>query len=154
MENVAGIFVMLSTFMLNVFRTGRDRSLRFSVLSNNLLPKELFRLKKKVRRATVIGEDNAIGVLAAVAYNPHWAREQIQMNPNFFRSVLFFDESPFTNHGAVNRHNMHQPHWLRQVEHQRPWSVNVWCGIIGDKLIIEGNLNGEMYQDFLNLRSY
>ncbi|RZB39426.1 hypothetical protein BDFB_010486 [Asbolus verrucosus] len=37
---------MLSTFMLNVFRTGRDRSLRFSVLSNSLLPKELIRLKK------------------------------------------------------------------------------------------------------------
>lgn len=36
-----------------------------------------------------------------------WAREQIQQNPNFCRYVLFSDESSFTNHGTVNRHNMH-----------------------------------------------
>lgn len=38
------------------------------------------------------------------------------------------------------------PRRLREVEHQRPWSVNVWCGIIGDKIIgslfINGTLNG------------
>lgn len=87
-----------------------------------------------------------------------WAVQQIQVNPNFFANVLFSDESTFTNHGAVNRHNMHywsvqNPHWLRQVERQRPWSINVWCGIIGNKLIgpyfIEGTLNGLKYRDFL-----
>lgn len=87
-----------------------------------------------------------------------WARNQLQQYPNFFRYVLFSDESSFTNHGNINRHNMHywsveNPHWLRQVEYQRPWSVNVWCGIIGSKLIgphiIEGNLNGEKYRDIL-----
>jgi len=51
-----------------------------------------------------------------------WALQQIQGNPNFFYRVLFSDESSFTNHGTVNRHNMHywsveNPHWLRQVEH-------------------------------------
>lgn len=74
----------------------------------------------------------------------------MQTNLNFIVNVLFSDESTFTNHGGVNRHNMHywsveNPHWLRQVEHQCPWSVNVWCAIIGNKLIgpyfIEGNLN-------------
>lgn len=86
-----------------------------------------------------------------------WALEQIQRNPDFFRWVLFSDESTFTNHDDVNRHNMHywsleNPHWLRQVEQQRPWSVNV-CGIFGDKLIgpyfIEGTLNGEQYRNIL-----
>ncbi|EFN82703.1 hypothetical protein EAI_17618, partial [Harpegnathos saltator] len=98
--------------------------------------------KKRIRRKTVTGEDNAIAVLAAVAYNPYvstreiardcgvsqssvwrilkhrkyhpyhvslhqdlhgvdfenrltfcqWAWEQIQMNRNFFRWVLFSDE--------------------------------------------------------------
>lgn len=164
---------------------------------------------KRTRRATVTGEDNEIGVLAAVAHNPHvssraisrdsgisqrsvlrilhrhkfhpyhvslhqelhgddfvnrmtfcqWAREKIQEDENFFRRVLFSDESGFTNHGQVNRHNMHfwsvhNPRWLREVEHQRPWSVNVWCGIIGDKLIgpyfFDGTLNGQMYRDFLD----
>lgn len=87
-----------------------------------------------------------------------WAVQQIQRNPNFFANVLFSDESTFTNHGSVNRHNMHywsvdNPHWLRQVEHQRPWSVNVWCGILGNKLIgpyfIDGTLNGIKYRNFL-----
>lgn len=87
-----------------------------------------------------------------------WARQQIRLDPHFFAKVLFSDESSFTNHGTVNRHNMHywsieNPHWLREVEHQRQWSVNVWCGIVGDKLVgpyfIEGNLNGEKYRDFL-----
>lgn len=59
-----------------------------------------------------------------------WAQDRIRNNNNFFLSVLFSDECTFTNHGEVNRHNMHywsieNPHWLRQVEHQRPWSVNV-----------------------------
>lgn len=87
-----------------------------------------------------------------------WALQQMQTNPNFIAYVLFSDESTFTNYGDVNRHNMHywsleNPHWLRQVEHQRPWSVNVWCGIIGNKLIgpyfIEGNSNGIKYRNFL-----
>jgi len=60
----------------------------------------------------------------------HWAVHQIQANQNFFARVLFSDESTFTNHGEVNRHNMHywseeNPHWIREVNHQRPWSVNV-----------------------------
>lgn len=36
-----------------------------------------------------------------------WARNQIHINRNFFLCVLFSDESKFTNHGDVNRHNMH-----------------------------------------------
>nr|WP_253308897.1 DUF4817 domain-containing protein [Rickettsia endosymbiont of Ceutorhynchus assimilis] len=88
-----------------------------------------------------------------------WARERTDLDEHFFRNVLFSDESGFTNHGQVNRHNMHywsieNPRWLREVEHQRPWSVNVWCGIIGDKLIgpyfIEGTLDGPKYRRFLS----
>lgn len=87
-----------------------------------------------------------------------WALQKIHENRIFFRHVLFSDESTFTNHGEINRHNMHywsvdNPHWIRQVERQRPWSVNVWCGIIGDKLIgpvfINGTLNGEKYRDLI-----
>lgn len=53
------------------------------------------------------------------------------MKIHFFHQVLFSNESTFTNHDEVNRHNMHywsvnKPHWIRQVECQRPWSVNVW----------------------------
>lgn len=58
--------------------------------------------------------------------------------------------------------SVENPHWLRELEHQRPWSINVWCGLIGNKLIenikinkligpyfIDGNLNGIKYRNFL-----
>ncbi|KAJ8879117.1 hypothetical protein PR048_019723 [Dryococelus australis] len=48
----------------------------------------------------------------------------------------------------------YNPRWLRQVEHQRHWSVNVWCGIVRDFVIgpyfIEGTLIGDKYACFLS----
>jgi hypothetical protein len=59
----------------------------------------------------------------------------------------------------VSTRNVHywaaeNPRWLRQVEeHQRQWSVNVWYGVIENRIIcpyfIEGNLNGERYAALL-----
>ena len=51
-------------------------------------------------------------------------------NDNFLSNALFSDEASFINTGEINRHNMHywsveNPRWLREVEHQRPWRVNV-----------------------------
>lgn len=88
----------------------------------------------------------------------NWARQKYQEDPLFFNSVMFSDESTFTNTGHVNRHNMHywaetNPHWMRAVPHQHPWSLNVWCGIVGDHLVgphfFEGHLNGPMYAEFI-----
>ena len=65
--------------------------------------------------------------------------------------ILFTDDASFTNYWNVNVYNMHfwaveNPHWLRQVQHQRQWSVNVWCGIVGHLIVspyfIDGILNG------------
>ncbi|XP_025163792.1 uncharacterized protein LOC112590689 [Harpegnathos saltator] len=60
-----------------------------------------------------------------------------------------FDESIFTNHGGVNRHNMHywsveNPHWLRQVEHQRPWNYHHYLMMLPwtfDKCLLTGNIS-------------
>jgi len=42
---------------------------------------------------------------------------------------------------------------MRTVPFQRPWSLNVWCGIVGNYIIgphfFEESLNGEIYIDFL-----
>jgi hypothetical protein len=61
--------------------------------------------------------------------------------------------------GKVNTRNVHywaaeNLRWLRQVEeHQRQWSVNIWYGVNGNRIIgpyfIEGNLNDEIYAAFL-----
>ena len=80
------------------------------------------------------------------------------LSRNLLFRVLFSDESSFTNHGTVNWHNMRywrveNLHWLREVEHQRSWSLNVGCEIIGNQLIgpyfIDGNLNSDKYRNFL-----
>lgn len=86
-----------------------------------------------------------------------FALQQLKDDP-FFKRVLFTDEATFTNHGNVNLRNMHywaleNPHWIRQVQHQKPWSVNVWCGIVGNFIVgpyfIPDMLNGIMYEHFL-----
>ena len=45
------------------------------------------------------------------------------------------------------------PHWIRLVQHQRQWSVTVWCGIVGHHIagpyFIDGILNGRKYRRFL-----
>ena len=86
-----------------------------------------------------------------------WALVQIENGT--FSNILFSDEATFTNHADVNRHNMHywsveNPRWLREVENQRQWSVNVWCGILGLRVIgpyfIDGKLTGQKYRTFLD----
>jgi len=63
----------------------------------------------------------------------------VHINNEFFSLILFTDEASFINYDLANLHNMHywldeNPHWLREVDRQRQWSVNEWCGIIDDKL--------------------
>lgn len=87
-----------------------------------------------------------------------WLRAQIEVNPNFLRCIMYSDEATFRSNGAVNRHNMHyyateNPHWVREVQHQNHWSVNVWCGIFHNRIIgpyfFNEPLNGPTYLLFL-----
>lgn len=87
-----------------------------------------------------------------------WGLRQLQIDNTFLNKILFTDEATFTNHGQVNIHNMHywseeNPRWLREVCKQRPWSVNVWCGLIDNKIIgpyfIDGTLNRRKYEQIL-----
>jgi len=87
-----------------------------------------------------------------------WGLRKIQNDEMFLSKILFTDEASFTNHGQVNLRNLHywsieNPRWLREVNHQKPWSVNVWCGIVNDQIIgpyfIDGTLNSHVYKQFL-----
>ena len=82
----------------------------------------------------------------------------IQDDPEILLRILWTDEATFRSDGSVNRHNMHywspaNPHWLQQVQNQGRWSLNVWCGIIGGRIIgpwiFNGRLNGLSYLNFL-----
>lgn len=87
-----------------------------------------------------------------------WALRKIAQFRDFFRFVMFTDESTFNNRGEVNRWNFRywsdrNPHWVRQIDHQHRWSLNVWCGIINGQIIgpyfFEGTLTAVRYLDFL-----
>lgn len=66
-----------------------------------------------------------------------WARRR---NHEFFRHVLFSDESTFNNRSTLNWWNFRfwadqNPRWLRQIHHHHRWSLNVWCGITDRRII-------------------
>ena len=88
----------------------------------------------------------------------HWMLGMIRENREFLFQILWTDEATFNSDGRVNLHNMHywsaeNPHWMREVQHQGRWSLNVWCGVLGGKIIgpyfFEQPLNGNVFLEFL-----
>lgn len=68
--------------------------------------------------------------------------------------ILFTDEAQFTRNGLNNSKNTHiwaeeNPNATAVTNYQQRFSVNVWCGLINDKLIgphiLDGVLNGGTY---------
>lgn len=83
---------------------------------------------------------------------------KLREDPIFYRRVLWSDECTFGKNGVFNRNN--HRHWSTENNHvvvqhnfQNRFSVNVWCGILGDRLVgpffVEGNLNQEKYNNLL-----
>lgn len=87
-----------------------------------------------------------------------WALQRYEEDEMFFSKILWSDEATFHNNSHVNRHNLHywsdqNPRWLRQIDHQHVWSLNVWCAIIGDTIIgpffFDNIVNGRIFLNFL-----
>lgn len=79
--------------------------------------------------------------------------------PNFIKRVVFSDEATFYLNGTVNRQNCRywaptNPHWMMEAHTQFPQKLNVWAGIVGDRIVgpffIEGSLTGPKYLDLLS----
>jgi hypothetical protein len=73
-------------------------------------------------------------------------------------NILWTDESLFRNNGIVNTHNcfywsVENPHWIKDQHLIKRFTINVWCGLLGGKIIgphfFPGTLNSEMYVNFL-----
>ncbi|KAJ4436028.1 hypothetical protein ANN_18654 [Periplaneta americana] len=69
-----------------------------------------------------------------------WFLQQCGVNPNFPALVLFTDEAQFTRDGITNFHNQHvwayeNPRATVPSHHQVRFSLNMWAGIIGDRLV-------------------
>jgi len=84
----------------------------------------------------------------------HW----ITAHPELLSVILFSDEVSFTRDGINNSRNVHKwsheiPHETRVTNFRRRFSVNVWCGVLGNKLIgpfvFDNNLTGNTYDAFL-----
>ncbi|RLU18806.1 hypothetical protein DMN91_009163 [Ooceraea biroi] len=80
-------------------------------------------------------------------------------NPDFAANILFTDKAIFTNNGIINFHNNHvwadeNPHAVVESRYQHRFSLNVWVGILKDRLIgpvfFPNRLTGAVYFDFLN----
>ena len=87
-----------------------------------------------------------------------WSDGMLRENEVFSKYVIIGDESSFTSIGLPNHQNHRQwspenPHWTREIPMQTRWKVNVWTGIVNDEIIgphfFEGNLNAQMYAEFL-----
>lgn len=82
----------------------------------------------------------------------------LQQDPLFYRKIIWTDECTFTNNGIFNR-NIHRywsqenPRFVIENHFQHRFSVNVWCGLLGDRLIgpffIDGTLNQVKYHQLL-----
>ena len=67
----------------------------------------------------------------------HWLHIKRQLFP----LILFTDEATLTRNGINNTRNSHRlshenPHGTVETNCQRRFSVNVWCGMIDDMLIV------------------
>lgn len=83
----------------------------------------------------------------------------LQQDPLFYSKIIWTDECTFNNNGIFNR-NIHR-HWSQENPRfvvnnnfQRRFSCNVWCGLLGDRLIgpffIDGSLNQFNYHQLLS----
>ena len=87
-----------------------------------------------------------------------WMQQQCTLNPLFVSSILFTDEAGFTRDGIFNFHNCHiwadvNPNATHVSRHQQRFSLNVWAGLLGDRIIgphfLPQRLNGQRYRRFL-----
>jgi Helix-turn-helix domain (DUF4817) len=69
-----------------------------------------------------------------------WILNKKRNDPSFSSKILWSDEANFSNNGFFNR-NIHykwhnrNPSWHKETAFQERFSVNVWLGALGSKLI-------------------
>lgn len=87
-----------------------------------------------------------------------WYINKVREDENFSNKVLWSDETYFSNCGLFNRHNVHywsqnNPHINVQTRNQVRFGFNVWCGLLGNRLIgpiiFNGTLTAQRYLQLL-----
>ena len=79
-------------------------------------------------------------------------------HPQLCRKIMFTDEATFTRDGITNTRNSHSwaienPFQTRETHFQYRFSVNIWCGVLNNRLIgpfvFQERLTSERYLLFL-----
>lgn len=79
-------------------------------------------------------------------------------DPTFVNRIVFSDEATFQLNGTVNRQNCRywapkNPHWTMEANTQFPQKLNVWSGIVNNRILgpffIDGSLTGAKYLEML-----
>lgn len=121
-----------------------------SILRNNKFHPYKVRLVQELLEDDFDRREEFADIMMEKCYDPN--------DPNFLNNIMFSDEATFVMNGNVNRHNCrywsrNNPGWMREHHTQYPEKLNVWAGIVGNKIIgpffIEGNLNGANYLNLL-----
>jgi len=84
----------------------------------------------------------------------------INYNSHMIRNILFTDKAHFPRDVVNSTRNSHlwdrdNPHGTVESNYQHRFSVNVWCGVIGDQLtgpyIFPQRLTGDIYATFCKM---
>lgn len=90
----------------------------------------------------------------------YWLQGEYLHNGNFLNEILFTDEATFTTNGVVSSQNCRHwsaenPEFIINARRQYSQKINVWCGILRDRIIgpffFEGNLNAAGFLNFLEI---
>lgn len=69
-----------------------------------------------------------------------WYLDKTSEEADFPERIIWTDEATFTRRGILNQRNYHiwadeNPHAIREYNFQHEFQCNVWCGIMGNRLI-------------------
>ena len=69
-----------------------------------------------------------------------YLQDHERLNARVLWNILWTDESTFTRDGVFNCRNEHtwaeeNPRAIKETHNQKKFSVNVWAGILGNRLI-------------------
>lgn len=90
-----------------------------------------------------------------------WIQQKTLQDPNFYKRILWMDESTFTRAGITNCRNLHRwnqkgenPHLKRCSTFQDRFAINVWAGLLDGILIgpiiLPNTLTGQTFLQLLS----
>ncbi|KAJ8936816.1 hypothetical protein NQ318_015283 [Aromia moschata] len=137
---------------LSTRRLAHQLGFHSSLSGEHCVDKDFIRItSKRYRHYNPVTNSNECNFVSG-----YW--KSVITNPTFYVTYFSRMKLVLPKRGVFNMHNTHvwcdgYPHAYRNFRDQRNFSVNVWCGIVGDVLIgphiLPDRLTGNGYLNFL-----